>query len=230
MNASTRTQLIAGPAGPIDVAIDLPAGPVQGIALVAHPHPLYGGTRDNKVVQTLARAMLATGHAVWRPNFRGVGATAGEHDHGQGETDDLLAVLASAQADPLVPEAARGRLAFAGFSFGSFVLSRVVARLPAAQRSGSPVILVGVAAQRFAVEDVPAGALVIHGEVDDVVPLAAVFNWARPQNLPVVVLPGADHFFHRRLTQLKRLVVGHLVAAPLLAAMPGLDAADRATD
>jgi alpha/beta superfamily hydrolase len=230
MNASTRTQLIAGPAGPIDVAIDLPSGPVQGVALVAHPHPLYGGTRDNKVVQTLARAMLATGYAVWRPNFRGVGSSAGEHDHGQGETDDLAAVLASALADPLVPEAARSRLAFAGFSFGSFVLSRLLARLPAAQRSNSPIVLVGVAAQRFAVEDVPPGALVIHGEVDDVVPLAAVLNWARPQNLPVVVLPGADHFFHRRLTQLKQLVVAHLLAAPLLASVPGLDLADRSAD
>jgi alpha/beta superfamily hydrolase len=230
MNASTRTQLIAGPAGPIDVAVDLPNGPVQGVALVAHPHPLYGGTRDNKVVQTLARAMLATGYAVWRPNFRGVGATAGEHDHGQGETDDLATVLASAIADPLVPEAARGRLAFAGFSFGSFVLSRLLARLPAAQRSSAPIILVGVAAQRFAVEDVPPGALVIHGEVDDVVPLAAVLNWARPQNLPVVVLPGADHFFHRRLTQLKQLVVAHLLAAPLLASVPGLDLAERSAD
>jgi alpha/beta superfamily hydrolase len=205
MNASTRTLLIAGPAGPIDVALDLPAGPIRGIGLVAHPHPLYGGTRDNKVVQTLARAMLATGYAVWRPNFRGVGATAGEHDHGQGETDDLRAVLEAAQADPLVPDTARGNLAFAGFSFGSFVLSRLLAQLP-------------------------PGALVIHGEVDDVVPLAAVLNWARPQNLPVVVLPGADHFFHRRLTDLKRLVVAHLVAAPLLGSVPGLEPADVTAD
>ncbi len=230
MNASTRTLLIAGPAGPIDVALDLPAGPVQGIGLVAHPHPLYGGTRDNKVVQTLARAMLATGYAVWRPNFRGVGATAGEHDHGQGETGDLRAVLVAAQADPLVPAAARSNLAFAGFSFGSFVLSRLLAQLPPAQRLTAPVILVGVAAQRFAVEDVSPGALVIHGEADDVVPLAAVLNWARPQNLPVVVLPGADHFFHRRLTHLKRLVVAHLVVAPLLASVPGLEPAELAAD
>lgn len=230
MNASTRTLQIPGPAGPIDVAVDLPSVPIQGIGLVAHPHPLYGGTRDNKVVQTLARAMLATGYAVWRPNFRGVGATAGEHDHGQGETDDLMAVLAAAQADPTIPAAARARLALAGFSFGSFVLSRVVARLPASQRAAVPVMLVGVAAQRFAVEEVPATTLVIHGEVDDVVPLAAVLNWARPQNLPVVVLPGADHFFHRRLTQLKRLVVAHLLAAPLLASVPGLEPADSASD
>ena len=230
MNAATLTRVVTGPAGAIDVAVDYPVGPVQGIALVAHPHPLYGGTRDNKVVQTLARALLATGYAVWRPNFRGVGASAGEHDHGQGETDDLLAVIAAARADARVPEAARARLALAGFSFGSFVVSRVLSRLPAAERSSAPVVLVGVAAQRFAVEEVPSGALVIHGEVDDVVPLAAVLNWARPQNLPVVVLPGADHFFHRRLTQLKRLVIGHLMAWPLLAAASGLEPAESASD
>lgn len=230
MNASTRTLVLQGPAGAIDVAVDYPSGPIQGVGLVAHPHPLYGGTRDNKVVQTLARAMLATGHAVWRPNFRGVGASAGEHDHGQGETDDLLAVLDAARADQRVPEAARDRLALAGFSFGSFVLSRALSRLPAAQRLATPIVLVGVAAQRFAVEDVPAGSLVIHGEIDDVVPLGAVFNWARPQNLPVVVLPGADHFFHRRLTQLKRLVVSHLIAWPLLAGVAGQDSAEAASD
>ncbi len=230
MNPATRTQLIEGPAGAIDVAVDLPAGEIRAIAVVAHPHPLYGGTRDNKVVQTLARALLATGHMVWRPNFRGVGASAGEHDHGEGETEDLLAVIAAAQSDTRAPEAARERLALAGFSFGSFVLSRVVARLSPAQRETLPLVLVGVAAQRFPVADVPAGTLVIHGEVDDVVPLGAVLNWARPQNLPVVVLPGADHFFHRRLPELKRLVMSHLIAWPQLAGAKGLEVADPATD
>ena len=230
MNPSTRTQLLQGPAGAIDVAVDLPTGEVRGIAVVAHPHPLYGGTRDNKVVQTLARAFLATGYMVWRPNFRGVGASAGEHDHGEGETEDLLAVIAAAQVDARVPETARSRLALAGFSFGSFVLSRVVARLSPAQREALPLVLVGVAAQRFPVAEVPAGTLVIHGEVDDVVPLAAVLNWARPQNLPVVVLPGADHFFHRRLPQLKRLVMSHLIAWPQLAGVGGLEVADSTTD
>lgn len=226
MNPATRTELLAGPVGAIDVAIDWPSVTVRGVAVVAHPHPLYGGTRDNKVVQTLARALLAAGYAVWRPNFRGVGASAGEHDHGAGETDDLMAVIAAARTDPRLPEAARSQLALAGFSFGSFVLSRVVARLPASERIALPLVLVGVAAQRFAVEEVPPGTLVIHGETDDVVPLAAVLNWARPQNLPVVVLPGADHFFHRRLTLLKRLVLAHLLAWPQLVAESGNEPAE----
>lgn len=230
MNSATRTELLAGPVGAIDVAIDWPVATARGVAVVAHPHPLYGGTRDNKVVQTLARALLAAGYAVWRPNFRGVGASAGEHDHGAGETDDLMAVIAAARADPRLSDAARSQLALAGFSFGSFVLSRVVSRLPTSERVALPLVLVGVAAQRFAVEEVPPGTLVIHGETDDVVPLAAVFNWARPQNLPVVVLPGADHFFHRRLTLLKRLVLAHLLAWPQLVAETGNEPADISAD
>lgn len=230
MNPATRSLVLAGPAGPIDVALDLPALAPRGIAVVAHPHPLYGGTRDNKVVQTLARALLAAGYAVWRPNFRGVGASAGEHDHGAGETDDMMAVIAAARTEPALSQSARSNLALAGFSFGSFVMSRVVTRLPAPERLALPLVLVGVAAQRFAVEEVPPGTLVIHGEVDDVVPLGAVLNWARPQNLPVVVLPGADHFFHRRLTLLKRLVLGHLIAWPQLAAQTAAEVADAGAD
>lgn len=230
MNPATRTHALAGPVGPIDVAVDCPSGVPQGVAVVAHPHPLYGGTRDNKVVQTLARALLAAGYVVWRPNFRGVGASAGEHDHGAGETEDIIAVIAAARADERVPQAARSQLALAGFSFGSFVLSRVVARLSSAERAALPLVLVGVAAQRFAVEDVPPGTLVIHGETDDVVPLGAVLNWARPQNLPVVVLPGADHFFHRRLTLLKRLVLAHLIAWPQLSASASEHALEQSAD
>ncbi len=230
MNAATRSLLIDGPVGPIDVAVDFPVGPVLGVAVVAHPHPLYGGTRDNKVVQTMARAMLAVGLAVWRPNFRGVGQTTGEHDAGQGETDDLLAVIAHAQSDPQVPPEARSRLVLAGFSFGSFVQSRVLARLPETVRASLPLVLVGVAAQRFSVEPVGADALVIHGEVDDVVPLSAVLDWARPFDLPVVVLPGADHFFHRRLTLLKRLIIDYLLAWRARSGLPAADLNDASVE
>jgi alpha/beta superfamily hydrolase len=213
MNPHTQTFLIEGPVGAIDIAFDGPAGPPRGVALVAHPHPLYGGTRDNKVVQTITRALLAEGFAVWRPNFRGVGGTVGEHDAGGGETDDLMRVLEHIQADQRVSEPARARLVLAGFSFGSFVQTRVAQRLAQQGRPVSAMVLVGPAAQRFDLAPVPANTLVVHGELDELVPLSAVFDWARPQEIPVVVLPGADHFFHRRLTQLKALVSAFVARA-----------------
>ena len=209
MNPSTRVVGVDGPAGRIDVAIDRPeGGPARGLAVIAHPHPLYGGTRDNKVVQTIARALLALGHACWRPDFRGVGASEGAYDEGRGETEDLLAVVAAARASE--PAGGTLPLVLAGFSFGSFVQSRVARRLADAGAPASRLVFVGTAASRFAVEPVPPDTLVIHGELDDTVPLSAVLDWARPQELPVVVIPGADHFFHRRLTGLKQLLLREL--------------------
>jgi hypothetical protein len=209
MNPATRIVGVDGPAGRIDVAVDRPdEGSARGIAVIAHPHPLYGGTRDNKVVQTIARALLALGHACWRPDFRGVGATEGTYDEGRGETEDLLAVVAAARASE--PGGGALPLVLAGFSFGSFVQSRVARRLADAGTPASRLVFVGTAASRFAVEPVPEDTLVIHGELDDTVPLASVLDWARPQGLPVVVIPGADHFFHRRLTGLKQLLVREL--------------------
>ncbi|WP_064577359.1 alpha/beta hydrolase [Cupriavidus gilardii] len=209
MNAHTQVLTVAGPAGAIDVSVDLPqAAPVRGLALVGHPHPLFGGTKDNKVAQTLARAFVQLGYATVRPNFRGVGGTAGEHDNGQGEQDDLLAVIDwmrqqrdwSADA-PTLP------LALAGFSFGSFVVSHVARRLAEAGTPAERLAMVGTAASRWQVADVPADTIVIHGEQDETVPLASVLDWARPQELPVTVIPGADHFFHRKLHLIKQLVV-----------------------
>ncbi|RPH41944.1 MAG: alpha/beta hydrolase [Burkholderiales bacterium] len=208
MNAGTRIVGVDGPAGRIDVAVDRPDGPPRGLAIVAHPHPLYGGTRDNKVVQTVARALLALDHVCWRPDFRGIGATEGVYDEGRGETEDLLAVVAAARAAE--PGGDDLPLVLAGFSFGSFVQSRVARRLAEARRPASRLVFIGTAASRFEVEPVPADTLVIHGEVDDTVPLSAVLDWARPQELPVVVIPGADHFFHRKLTDLKQLLVREL--------------------
>jgi alpha/beta superfamily hydrolase len=205
MNAGTRIVPVAGPVGPIGVAVDRPeTGPPSGIAVIGHPHPLYGGTRDNKVVQTIARALVALGMVCWRPNFRGVEDTAGTYDEGDGETEDLLAVVAAARAAE--PGGDALPLVLAGFSFGSFVQSRVAKRLADAGTPATRLVFVGTATSRFAVEPVPADTLVIHGEVDDVVPLSDVLDWARPQDLPVVVIPGADHFFHRRLTGLKALL------------------------
>ena len=205
MNSRTERFQLQGAAGAIEALRDSPEGLSRGVALIAHPHPLFGGTMDNKVVQTLARAFVQSGWTALRFNFRGVGASAGVHDEGRGETEDLLA-LAAAQA----PE---GPLALAGFSFGSFVASRALQSLWPA-RSIEKIVLVGTAAARFEVATLPPEShdrtLVIHGEVDDTVPLQAVLDWARPQSLPVTVIPGGEHFFHGQLPLLKNLVLRHL--------------------
>lgn len=214
MNAATERLVLAGPAGAIDAALDRPAGPGLGIAVIAHPHPLFGGTRDNKVVQTLARALLDLGFACWRPNFRGVGGTHGAHDEGRGETEDLLAVVEAARGHPSAPADPRAQLVLAGFSFGGYVQTRVAGRLPTAAGPTAGLVLVAPAVTRFAAEAVPENTVLIHGEQDDVVPLGAVLDWARPQSLPIVVLPGAGHFFHGQLPLLRR-VVRDAVAARL---------------
>ena len=196
MRAATRREHIAGPAGRIECAVDAPEAAPRGIALIAHPHPLFGGTLDNKVVQTLARALLERGYLALRPNFRGVGASEGAYDEGRGEVDDLAAVIAWAKREfgDLPP-------ALAGFSFGAAMQARLAQRV-APRR----MLLVGVAVDSFEVPAVPAGTLVIHGERDETVPLASVLDWARPQELPVLVVPGADHFFHRKLQVLRDIV------------------------
>jgi alpha/beta superfamily hydrolase len=196
MSRAGERIFIEGGAGRIETAVDRPQGRPRGIALVAHPHPLYGGTLDNKVVQTLAKTFVELGYVSLRPNFRGVGASEGEHDEGRGETEDLLLVAAHARND-------HGGLplALAGFSFGAAVQTQVARRTPPER-----VVLVGVAVGRFPSERVPADTIVIHGELDDTVPLSKVLDWARPQDLPVIVIPGADHFFHLRLNLIKSIV------------------------
>lgn len=199
MNAGTTRVQIEGPAGPLELALDAPIGsPPHGVAVICHPHPLHGGTLDNKVAQTLARAFVQLGFVAVRFNFRGVGGSAGTWDGGAGEVDDALAVIAS-QRQPGQP------LVLAGFSFGAYVASQAAARLPAGE-AAQRLVLVGPATANFPVAPVPADTLVIHGEADDVVPLAATLDWARPQALPVVVVPGAGHFFHGQLPLLKSLV------------------------
>lgn len=194
MRASTERRFIAGPAGRIECAVDAPEGaPARGAALIAHPHPLYGGTLDNKVVQTLARALGELGYETWRPNFRGIGQSEGSYDEGRGEVDDLAAVYAALDARPVV---------LAGFSFGAAMQARLARRVKAER-----LVLVGVAVESFETPAVAEGTLVIHGEQDETVPLRAVLDWARPQELPVVVVPGAEHFFHRKLHLLRAIVV-----------------------
>ena len=190
---------VAGPAGRIEAALDEPNGAPVGVAALCHPHPVHGGTMDNKVIQTLSRAFVQLGYRAVRFNFRGVGASQGQWDEGQGEVDDALAVV-SAFRDAALP------LALGGFSFGGYVAAEVAARLA---NSGSParLVLVGPATSTFKMAAAAPNTLVIHGEADDVVPLQATLDWARPQQLPVVVLPGVGHFFHGQLTRLRDLVV-----------------------
>ena len=202
MNTHTQSFSLAGPAGALECALDLPPEPARGLALVAHPHPLYGGTMDNKVAQTLARAFVAAGYATARMNFRGVGASAGTHDHGRGETDDMAALLAHMrQRYPALP------LALAGFSFGTFVQAQLQQRLIAEGAPAERLALVGSAAGKWPMPPVPANTMLIHGEHDETIPLTDVFDWARPLDIPVIVIPGAGQFFHGKLQHIKRLVV-----------------------
>ena len=205
MNPHTRSSPCNGPAGRLECAIDAPAAAPIGLAVVCHPHPLHGGTMDNKVVQTLARALLALGWTVVRFNFRGVGQSAGVWDDGRGEVDDALAVITQ-HRDAGQP------LLLAGFSFGAFVAAEAASRLPEAERA-LRLVLVGPSTQKQRVPAVPADTVVIHGESDDVVPLSATLDWARPQSLPVIVFPGVGHFFHGQLGLLKSVVVQQLQPA-----------------
>jgi alpha/beta superfamily hydrolase len=217
----TERRTIDGLVGPIEIALDHPVGAARGCAFVGHPHPLYGGTLDNKVAATLARAFAALGWIAVRPNFRGVGGSAGTHDHGNGETEDFLHVIAQLPGQLGV---AGGAQALGGFSFGSFVAARAAERLSAQGQAPRHQIYVGSAAGKWPMPPVPAHALVVHGEYDETIPLADVLAWARPQDLPVVVLPGADHFFHRRLSILKQLILNHVAAQQMLTGRPQVDA------
>ena len=209
---TARTQL-AGAAGKIEVAGAFPPNP-HAIAVIAHPHPLFGGTMDNKVVTTLAKAFADTGHATFRFNFRGVGATEGEHDEGRGETDDMVRVIAHArEASGALP------LKLAGFSFGGAVAVRAAARADFAQ-----LVLVAPGFRRITghgmgeapdPNDAKLGApgrhtsantLIVHGDLDETVPLADSIAWATPREVPVVVVPGGEHFFHRKLHVLREIV------------------------
>jgi alpha/beta superfamily hydrolase len=207
MNSRTERLHFTGAAGVIEALRDQPAEgtPTRGTAVIAHPHPLFGGTMDNKVVQTLARAFVQSGWTAVRFNFRGVGASAGLHDNGAGETHDMLALV-----DQVAPE---GPLALGGFSFGAFVTSHVATDLWPT-RPVERLVLVGTSAARATPATLPPEmhdrTLVIHGEQDDTVALSAVMDWARPQSLPVTVIPGVEHFFHGQLPLLKSLVVRHL--------------------
>lgn len=207
MNPKTEHHLWDCPSGQVEVSIDRPTDGLTGLAVIAHPHPLFGGTKDNKVVQTIARAFLQLGYITLRFNFRGVGQSAGVHDHGNGEKSDMVYLTQKAHQDLLPDNLKSTPIALAGFSFGAFVCSHAAIELNQMNLPVGKMALVGTATSRFQVAPVPSNTLVIHGEVDDTVPLQSVLDWARPQDLPVVVMPGVEHFFHGKLPTLKETLV-----------------------
>ncbi|MEI7976507.1 MAG: alpha/beta fold hydrolase [Betaproteobacteria bacterium] len=207
MNSATQTMQLQGPAGILEGLCDVPeGGAFKGTVVISHPHPLFGGTMQNKVVQTLAKAFVQNGWRAIRFNFRGVGASEGAYDEGRGEVDDLISMI-EATCEAAQP------MALAGFSFGAYVTSQAVARLSPSNNL-EKLVFIGTAASRFQVAPVPAElhdkTLVVHGELDDTVPLASVLDWARPQSLPVTVIPGVEHFFHGQLPLLRTLISRHL--------------------
>jgi alpha/beta superfamily hydrolase len=201
MNKQSQKFYLTGKAGRMECVLDEPEGAPRGIALVAHPHPLYGGTMDNKVAQTLARAFVGLGYLTARCNFRGVGESEGVHDEGRGEVDDMEIMLDHMLATyPGLP------VVLSGFSFGTFVQAQLYHRLVAQGRPPERLVLVGTAAGKWPMPAVPADTILIHGELDDTITLGQVFEWARPLDIPVIVIPGSDHFFHRKLVHIKNLV------------------------
>ena len=233
MNSRNKVIQIDGLVGSMEMSIDLPdelktnpAFMLRGLALVAHPHPLMGGTMDNKVAQTMARAFNQLGYVSVRPNFRGVGGTEGVHDDGVGELEDLLHVtewmqtpsswaqLEASANQAWTASANTLPLVVSGFSFGSFVGSHLVQRLAELGRPAERLVMVGSAAGKWTLAQVPADTILIHGELDETIPLIDVLDWARPQELTVQVVPGADHFFHRRLHCIRNIISGAWLGMP----------------
>ena len=206
MNRNEEVIFIDGPVGAIETLVENPGAP-RGIALVCHPHPLFGGANTNKVTHALARTFTRMDYVALRPNFRGVGGSAGKHDEGRGETEDMLAVLAEARR-----RFGDLPVALAGFSFGAYVQTRVAQALAEAGHPAQRLVLVGTAAghvegaRKYETGAVASDTIVIHGARDETVPLANVLSWAEPLHLPVIVVPGADHFFHRRLHVIRDIV------------------------
>jgi alpha/beta superfamily hydrolase len=224
LNSSTSSNsftpqnlFIAGPAGQLEAVLAEPdlARP-RGIAVIAHPHPSYGGTMNHKVVHTLFKTLWELGFIAVKFNYRGVEKSEGRRhatgDSGEDETEDVLAVVETIRERFKSSFEECPPLVLAGFSFGGAIQAWIAPRLrprilimvaPPVERMGIPPLITGPAQQD--VETVPE-ILIIQGDRDDVVPLKTVLDWAAPQELPVVVVPGAEHFFHGRLHILKRIV------------------------
>lgn len=194
---------IDGPAGKIETILAEPKTQPKGIAVVAHPHPLHGGTMDNKVVYTLFNSVLALEYIAVKFNFRGVGKSEGIFDNGIGEVEDVIAVTQMIQSQ-FTDHADYLPLLLAGFSFGGGVQILAAERL-----NPKSLVLVAPSLKHVKVSDIPDNidhTLIIQGDLDEIVPLNTILDWATPQSLPVVVIPGAEHFFHGKLTVLKQVI------------------------
>ena len=193
---------IQGLAGSLSCLLQQPETPPVGVAILLHPNPLHGGTNMNKVIQTAAKSLCSLGFLCILPNLRGVGESAGEHDYGRGETDDVCSIYGYLKENyPLLIN----NLVLGGFSFGGFVACRAAQVLP-----HSHVLLIGAAVSKY---NEPAPflpdankALVIHGADDEVIALEKILAWCEPQGLPVVVIPNASHFFHGKLLPLGQAI------------------------
>ncbi|MCB6185020.1 alpha/beta fold hydrolase [Leeia sp. TBRC 13508] len=203
----TQTILVSGPVGQIEVFCDFPLAASQGIVLIAHPQPLMGGSAAHKIPHLLAKLFQQLGYSVFRPNFRGVGHTAGTHDHGEGETDDLEIVT-----DWLLSQYPNQALILVGFSFGAYVQTKLAERLAQRNIPLTGLFLLGtpsgtVESKRvYHTPLVSKEAVVIHGETDEIAPLTNLLDWIRPQGIPVILIPGANHFFSGKLIELQNVI------------------------
>lgn len=200
--------MIPGPAGFLEARWSPAIPAAREAVVVCHPHPLHGGTMDNKVVTTLARTFRDAGLPVLRFNFRGTGASTGVHDLGRGEVDDLLAVLGWLQDEHGVRQ-----VRLTGFSFGSWVCADVTRRWPAGLELVQLVLVAPpVHYEGFARLQPPPGTLVLMGDQDEVVDPVAMQSWAESRHPPceLKIFHGAGHFFHGRLTDLKAELAARL--------------------
>lgn len=196
---------IPSPSGELHGVVHMPQSEPRALAVVAHPLPTMGGTMDNKIVTTLAKTFAELGFIAVRFNFRGVGESSGVYDEGNGEVEDVQAIVEYAYR-----EFGKLPLILSGFSFGGYVQARAAAKL-----HPKKLVLIAPAVGRFEMPQVPANTLVIHGEADEVVAPNDVLNWARPQQLPFVLVPDATHYFHGFLPLLKSIVTHHFTGFKL---------------
>ncbi|NNM64107.1 MAG: alpha/beta hydrolase [Burkholderiales bacterium] len=208
---SSGATLIDGDQGSIEVYFDAPSGRPVGVACIAHPQPLLGGSATHKIPALLAHACRDARWYAVRPNFRGVGKSSGTYDHGEGEAADIRRVV-----DVLRRQFEGLPLALLGFSFGAFVQAGVARQLQAEGVPAARVVLAGMPAgiveggRDYDTGDVPKESLIIHGELDQQVPLGNVLAWAHRHAHAVLVVPGADHFFRGRLPMLRDAALKHL--------------------
>lgn len=193
-----KTIFIEGHAGPIETVIEIPSQPFHQVAIICHPHPLYGGSLHNKVVHTLAKTFQELTIATVKFNFRGVGKSAGSYASGEGEADDFICVL-----EWVKKEYPNHSLWLAGFSFGAYIALKAALHYPIEQ-----LILVAPSVEHFPVTTLPlpsCSLIVVQGDADEIVPPQMVFDWVKTLSpVPTLIhMENASHFFHGRLRELK---------------------------